>query len=356
MMLPILLAGFLGFATASLQPPPAEKSAWPCPEPNDIFPCTCSESNLHIDLDCSNVADDYQLQKVFQADFPFHVFRYLIIVKKTTEKRVPITLLDETTFSNISFSNIRISHTKLRDIAPNTFNNSLTRLETLLVTDSFLTTFPFDILIDCPLLTDLRVFKNNITHMSNIRSNSLTYLQVSQNPYLRFEDQAFYNAPSLEYLLLNDIGLPHVAANSFSKQLHMKYLDLSHNRIEVLYTDALALRYSPIEQIKLDGNRIRTVQKGAISGLQQSIALWLQHNLLTNLTQQVWEPIFQSVDNSAESNLIVLDDNPLVCDCNILWLVKRDSYLDSLARGAWCHNSDQAIHEVDVAFLEENCI
>lgn len=259
----LLLVALLALAAAS---PQRSTNAWPCPEPEDIFPCVCSESELHINLDCSDVSDDEELRQVFEADFPFTRFRNFTIEGSGPEERVPITELDKSTFNDISFTNIYITYTNLSVIAADTFDNSLSILESVTVTDSFLTLFPFDMLIDCPRLTELRVSNNNITHMSNIHSDSLTYLQVSNNPHLRFQDETFYSAPNLEYLFLNSIGLPHVASYTFSEQMNLKYLDLSHNNLEVLYEASLAFNTTSIMEIKLEGNQIHTVQEDAVSG------------------------------------------------------------------------------------------
>ncbi|KAG7162026.1 oplophorus-luciferin 2-monooxygenase non-catalytic subunit-like [Homarus americanus] len=358
----LLVAAFLAQATvlvhafADPKPLAAPRESYPCPEPEDILPCVCTkdEQAEHIDMDCSNVQSSQQLRDAFHATIPFPTFRNLIIEKKTNETPIPITNIDKDTFNNIQFSYIRISHTTLQDIAPDTFEYSHDILETLIVTDSNLDSFPFDILIDCPKLTDLRVFRNKIFHMSDIRSTSLLYLQVSHNPGITYGDEAFFQAPNLQYLLLNDIKLAHVAPDTFSKQSKLKYLDLSHNGITTLYAGSLAF-YGTVDQIKLNNNRIQKVQVNAFSGLKPGSVLWMHHNLLDDLPADVWKPVFETVNNAHSTNLFVFDDNPLTCQCNILWLVENANYMDTMAAGAWCSDKEELLVDVDVAFLQNNC-
>ncbi|MPC65957.1 Oplophorus-luciferin 2-monooxygenase non-catalytic subunit [Portunus trituberculatus] len=242
---------------------------WPCPQQNDIKPCVCYRNRDLLSLDCSAVTSDLQLQSAFKAYFPFENFTLLTIIAKPNEKRVPINFLSEDIFQNVTFANIRISHTELSFIHPTVFDKSASHLKTLIVTDSFITLFPFDMVDKAPLLTDLRVFRNEILHLPEMTSDSLTYLHIGYNPGIQFGDHAFEALPNLEYLVANDIALSHVAQNAFIKNKNLKYLDLSHNSIETLYRDSIKFQ-SPIEEIKLNSNNIHTVEVGAISGMYPS--------------------------------------------------------------------------------------
>nr|XP_045581282.1 oplophorus-luciferin 2-monooxygenase non-catalytic subunit-like [Procambarus clarkii] len=339
---------------ASLLACAALTNAWPCPDPAAIAPCICTETDIHIDMDCSAVQSDTQLYEAFRND-PFETYRRLTIVKNTTEARVPITRLTVDTFANVTFSYIRISHTTLNDITSDAFLNSYARLETVIVTDGYLTTFPFDMLADCPKLTDLRVFRNKITHMADIHSDSLTYLQASYNPNMKFGDAAFEDAPALEYLILNDIGLDHVAEDTFINQKALKYLDLGHNLIHTLYSGAFTF-YETLDQLKLESNRIGSVQDNAISGLKAGTFLWIHRNRLDDTPESAWRPVFDSVNADPDLNLFVFDENFLTCQCNILWLVENDDYMNTLAKGAWCYDNGEYVEDVNVAFLQQNCL
>lgn len=246
----------------------APKSDFPCPEAADIAPCVCSEVGQELNLDCSNVIDDTQLQTVFKANFPFYNFTQLTIAANSGDPRINIVNLIENTFQNISFSSIRISHTALTSIYPTVFDKSAPRLESLVVTDNFLTIFPFDVVDYAPFLTYLTVYRNNIIHMPEISSTSLTYLEIAYNPGLQYTDYALYNLPNLEYFLASEIELSHVGEDAFLYNTKLKHVDLSYNKLETLYAGSLNFA-SPIEELILSNNTIRTVEAGAIDGLYQ---------------------------------------------------------------------------------------
>lgn len=218
-------------------------------------------------MDCSFVTSDTELENAFKTDFPFHEFSRLTIVAKTTEPYIPITKLSRELLNNVTFSSFRISHTTLKTIAPDTFTDSLEKLESIIITDSKLDSFPFDILIDTPKLTDLRLFRNNIQHMSNINSNSLEYLHLSYNSGLQYGDQAFWGAPNLKWLILNDLDLVYVAGDAFIYLQQLEYLDLSFNKLQKLYNNSLHFHPSTnLKQLKLEGNQISHVETDSFQG------------------------------------------------------------------------------------------
>lgn len=244
------------------------KSEFPCPEVEDIAPCTCTKVDVGetLSLDCSNVVDDVQLANVFKAPFPFKNFTRLTMIANPEAPRINIVNLDENIFQDITFANIHISHTNLEFIHPTAFDLSAPMIETLIVTDSFLVLFPFDLVDYAPLLYDLRVFRNNLVHMPEMSSDTLQFLEIGYNPGLQYGDHALRNLPNLEYFVANDIELDHVGVNAFYENTKLVYVDLSHNLVETLYAGSLRFQ-SPINTLRLNDNNIHTVEVGAIEGL-----------------------------------------------------------------------------------------
>ncbi|XP_050731153.1 oplophorus-luciferin 2-monooxygenase non-catalytic subunit-like [Eriocheir sinensis] len=330
------------------------KNDFPCPNALDISPCVCTQVDLKLNLDCSRVSDDAQLAEVFQANFPFNNFSMLTIFANPEEPRINILDLGLDIFQDVTFANIYISHTNLEYIYPTAFDKSAPRLETLIVTDSFLVLFPFDLVDYAPHLTDLRVFKNSLIHMSEMSSDTLTHLDVAYNPGLQYGDHALKNLPNLEYFVANNIELDHVGENAFFENTKLVYLDLSNNKLETLYAGSLKFK-SPIETIYLNDNNIHTVEVGAIEGLGNGYEtkLFMQNNFVESLDQKVWEPVFDSV--AGKLRTFVFDGNPFECSCNILWLVSNDDHRSTIARGTICENTETDILDVDVEFLQANC-
>ncbi|KAK4291451.1 hypothetical protein Pmani_035725 [Petrolisthes manimaculis] len=331
---------------------------FPCPDNALIAPCICTVDDpmTQLNMDCSAVTSDAELENAFQQEFPFHDFDSFTLLAKTSEPRIPITKLTKELFNSVTFTNFTISHTNLKTIAPDTFTLSLQRIHTIVITDSFLDTFPFDILVDTPHLKDLRLFRNQITHMSNLNSNSLEYLHVSYNRGLGYGDQVFWGVPNLKWLVLNDLDQVYVAADSFIYLQQLEYLDLSFNKLHTLYNKSLHFHPSAtVQQIKLEGNEIDNVEVDAFKGLKPGVLLWMQHNRLVDLPEQVWKNTFEEVRGDPTSALFVFDDNELVCECNLAWLIVTNDYLDILARGSTCAGTNDFIHDLDQHFFECQC-
>ncbi|XP_063585680.1 oplophorus-luciferin 2-monooxygenase non-catalytic subunit-like [Penaeus indicus] len=334
----------------------SSKGSWPCPEPEEIAPCTCTaDPGGDINMDCSNVQSDEDLSAAFKANFPFTDLNQFTMIKSPSDDKIGITKLSADTFGNVTFTSFAISHTTLNSVDDLAFSKSFAIMEFLTISYSELTSFPFDILKNCPMLSDLRVFNNQIQHMSNIHSESLEYLQVSHNPDLHFNDDTFQTAPNLKYLLLNNIDLQYIAPDTFAAQNKLEILDLSMNKITSLVPDSLRFTSPVIKEIKLQTNNIEKVEEGFISGLSGGAFLWMQHNRMTELPEKVWKGVFDSVADAASKDLFVFDDNPFRCDCHIKWLVSSDTYLTIMGETATCDDGTLMNDENLGSFITQHC-
>ena len=99
----------------------------------------------------------------------------------------------------------------------------------------------------------------------------------------------FSNVKYLEKLDLSGNDISYLEEDAFRNLGHLKNLDLSGNKLTVLTMDTLS-GLSKLERLKLNNNKLVTIEFGAFSHL-------------TNI---------QKVD---------LADNPLLCDCNIAWML-----------------------------------
>ncbi|XP_047473534.1 oplophorus-luciferin 2-monooxygenase non-catalytic subunit-like [Penaeus chinensis] len=333
----------------------SSKGSWPCPEPEEIAPCTCNSDAGDINMDCSNVQNDEELSAAFKANFPFTDLNRFTMIKNLSDEKIGVTRLSADTFSNVTFTSFAISHTTLTSVDDLAFSKSFAIMESLVISYSDLTSFPFDILKNCPKLKDLRVFNNQIKHMSNIHSESLEYLQVSHNPELHFNDDTFQTAPNLKQLLLNKIDLQYIAPDTFAAQERLETLDLSENKITSLVPDSLRFTSPVIKEIKLQKNHIETVDEGFISGLSGGAFLWMQHNRMTEIPENVWREVFDSVVDAASKDLFVFDDNPFRCDCHIKWLVSSDTYMTIIGENTSCDDGTLLNDDILGDFINQHC-
>ena len=81
----------------------------------------------------------------------------------------------------------------------------------------------------------------------------------------------------------------------------LKFLDLSYNKLTVLTTNTLSGLHK-LERLKINNNQIKTIELGAFDHL----------------------PSIKRID---------VGDNPLICDCNIAWML---AWLDVVGTKAMC--------------------
>ncbi|KAM7373259.1 hypothetical protein PAMP_008124 [Pampus punctatissimus] len=125
------------------------------------------------------------------------------------------------------------------------------------------------------------------------------------------------NLTSLTIRNCNLSAVPYIPLHHL---VYLVYLDLSFNPITCIYGNLLGdlLR---LQEFHLVGASLLRIELGAFMGLARFRLLNVSRNLLTTLETGV----FHSVD-TLES--LGLDNNPLACDCRLLWVVHRRLYLD----------------------------
>ena len=99
----------------------------------------------------------------------------------------------------------------------------------------------------------------------------------------------FKNLEHLEKVDLSGNAIEYLDENAFRNLGDLKLLDISGNQLTVLTMDTLQ-GLSSLERLKLNDNAIQTIEFGAFSHM----------------------PNIQKID---------LSDNPLICDCNIGWML-----------------------------------
>lgn len=178
-----------------------------CPVEDDIQPCVCTTTpdGSSLDMDCSEVIDETQLEEVFMANFPNSSFRMLTIYQNKNLK-----VLRDGAFGNISFEEIRISDGVLTEVQEEALSGSASRALTLVFNMNNITTFPFTTLINFPRLLSLDLRANNLQGFPLIISGSLQVLYLSLNPLGDLPVDAFGGTPSLTDLHLPNTELEQI--------------------------------------------------------------------------------------------------------------------------------------------------
>lgn len=212
----------------------------------------------------------------------------------------------------------------------------LTSLQELHLDACNLTAVPTEALTQLSGLRSLHFHQLGLNSLPNYSFRHLARLKelfISHCPWLEtLSGNSLFglNLTSLTIIHCNLSDVPYIPLHHL---VYLIYLDLSFNPITyihgILLGDLLRL-----QELHLVGGSLLRIELGAFKGLARFRLLNVSRNLLTTLETGV----FHSVD-TLES--LGLDNNPLACDCRLLWVVHRRLYLDFGGYPPTCTTSAQ---------------
>lgn len=169
------------------------------------------------------------------------------------------------------------------------------------------------------LLKKISLRSNLVTHVPDgtFRDNSgLVEINLSDNRIQWVGRNAFMGLVILDKLLLQDNLL--LALNGSSRNLpKLRYVDASHNAIQYLENGEFA-NDGRLASIELTANNISDV-RGAFTGAQNLVGLFLRRNRVELLRRSDFAKALKNKPT------VILDENPLMCDCRMAWLMRPDS-------------------------------
>ncbi|XP_078056100.1 leucine-rich repeat and immunoglobulin-like domain-containing nogo receptor-interacting protein 1 [Mustelus asterias] len=196
--------------------------------------------------------------------------------------------------------------------------SGLHSLEQLTLEKCNLTTVPTEALSHLHGLMVLRLRFLNINVIQNYsfkRLYRLKVLEISHWPFLdTMAANCLYglNLTSLTITSCNLTSVPYVAIRHL---VYLKFLNLSFNPIMTVQGHMMQ-ELLRLQEIHLAGGQLLTIEPYAFRGLNHLRILNVSSNYLTTLE----ETVFHSVGNL---ETLILDNNPLACDCRLLWIFRR---------------------------------
>lgn len=212
----------------------------------------------------------------------------------------------------------------------------LTSLQELHLDGCNLTAVPTEALTQLGGLTSLHFHRLGLTTLPNYsfrhleRLKELVISHCRQLETLSGNSLFGLNLTSLTITHCNLSAVPYIPLHHL---VYLVHLDLSFNPITYIKGNMLGdlLR---LRELHLVGGSLQRIEIGAFRGLVHFKLLNVSRNLLTTLEVGA----FQSADTL---RTLGLDNNPLACDCRLLWVVRRRLYLDFGGNPATCTTSVQ---------------
>ena len=180
-----------------------------CPDADVVAPCECT---AYFDgtslLDCSRALSGGHLQELL-ANASSAVQAY---TKLRIRKNYDIWELTDATFGSVSFEEIQIEDTSLRSVSQNALAASKDRLRMINMNKNAISLFPFEEMENFSQLFHLSLYKNHINTVPNIKSSSITVLNLSGNRISSIAPDTLQDLPILQNCYLQDNQIEFIEA------------------------------------------------------------------------------------------------------------------------------------------------
>ncbi|XP_037104321.1 leucine-rich repeat and immunoglobulin-like domain-containing nogo receptor-interacting protein 1-B [Syngnathus acus] len=202
-------------------------------------------------------------------------------------------------------------------ISPRSFHG-LSNLETLNIEGYKLSSVPTDALSHLHNLLSLRLRYLNVTAIRDYsfkRLYRLRVLEISQMPSLDTMTPKCLFGINLTSLAITNCNLTAIPYQAISHLRYLRFLNLSFNPIVTVEGNQLH-NLQKLQAFHLAGGRLIVIEPYSFRGLNHLHILNVSSNRLSTLE----ESVFHSVGNL---ETLALHDNPLACDCRLLWVFRR---------------------------------
>lgn len=146
---------------------------------------------------------------------------------------------------------------------------------------------------------------------------NLEVLDLSHNYLMEIEGRTFQHLINLRTLNLSNNKISSVSQEAFSYLVELQTLNLNNNKISWTVED-MSGPFSKLHNLltfSLAANHIKSINSRAFEGLNNLYELDLNGNNITSIQQHAFVSM-------PKLRRLHLNSSALLCDCNILWIVK----------------------------------
>ncbi|KAJ2952841.1 hypothetical protein O0L34_g7208 [Tuta absoluta] len=146
---------------------------------------------------------------------------------------------------------------------------------------------------------------------------NLEVLDLSHNYLLEIEGRTFQHLLNLRTLNLSHNNISSISQEAFSHMTQLQTLLLNNNKISWTVED-MSGPFSKLQNLmtfSLAFNHIKSINSRAFEGLSNLNELDLRGNNITSIQEHAF-------DSMSKLKKLYLNSTSLLCDCNIIWIVK----------------------------------
>lgn len=202
-------------------------------------------------------------------------------------------------------------------ISPRSFHG-LSNLESLNIEGHKLSSVPTDALSHLHNLLSLRLRYLNVTVIRDYsfkRLYRLRVLEIADMPTLDTMTPKCLFGLNLTTLAITNCNLSTIPYQAMNHLRHLRFLNLSFNPIQTVEGNKM-FNLQKLQAFYLAGGKLVAIEPYSFKGLNHLRVFNVSNNSLSTLE----ESVFHSVGNL---ETLALYDNPLACDCRLLWVFRR---------------------------------
>lgn len=192
----------------------------------------------------------------------------------------------------------------------------------------------------------IKRIKNNAFHgLKNVSDLILSH-HVNATPITVIEEDSFISTAFVDRIFLESIPMKRVQTNAFRGLSFCKNLLLSFSGVEEIEANAF-FHANHIEKLSLHRSRLKRIHANAFNEMRHVETIDLRENYISKLNKNVFEAVVAarpSADHGGGSSSgqlarpkrLLLEQNPLHCDCNLAWILNNTHYLSQISLPEIC--------------------
>ncbi|XP_023954786.2 protein artichoke [Bicyclus anynana] len=257
---------------------------------------------------------------------------------------------------------LNISSNNLHEL-PSTLN-MLTKLKVLDASHNYVKHFDGNVINNVQTLAEIKMHSNKIIELRtgsfkdlknletiDLENNQIEIIQpmavsslpklmsiyLSRNHIIDIPDRTFINLPKLRIIEMQGNRIQFIAMHAFQNIPLVQYLNLSNNQLTNLENLGIKQLIS-LEVLDLSFNKVTKITKESFQYMEWLVELNLDNNLICHISSQPFDymprlkvlslrhnkliSVHESNFAKLRNNIAILDidDNPLICNCAIMWL------------------------------------